>query len=332
MKDNCLLSVICVTYNHAKYISRCLDGILMQQVDFKYKIFVHDDASSDGTDRIIRSYYYRYSEKIVPLFEKENQFSKNRSILKDIIFPQINSKYVAFCDGDDYWTDPLKLAKQVAFLEKHEDFSLCFHPVREHFESLNKEDVFPNLYTRFNKNILDIRYLLLRNFIPSCSVVYRWQFHRKLKLEDFPNEIMPEDWYIHLMHASFGKIYCMENIMGVYWRHESSVWYESGNCDNWYKFYLLKEISFFENAQRQFNFNYSLMINYLSFLGLKKLKDSDCCICKLLTEKANLRTKSVCYLLLYFYKFVSLFAFGFFHEKLRYKRSLLKKIITLNNF
>ena len=120
-----MVSVICTTYNHEKYIRKCLDGFIMQETDFPYEVLVHDDASTDNTASIVREYEKLYSDIIKPIYQTENQYSKGRLITRDIVFPKCKGKYIALCEGDDYWTDPLKLQKQVTALETHPDCFMC---------------------------------------------------------------------------------------------------------------------------------------------------------------------------------------------------------------
>lgn len=124
-----LVSICCLSYNHAPFLKECLDGFLMQQTNFEYEILIHDDCSTDGSDEIIREYASKYPEKIFPLYEEENQYSKGMESVIDIAFNynRARGKYIAYCEGDDYWTDPLKLQKQVDFMESHPDYSVCFH-------------------------------------------------------------------------------------------------------------------------------------------------------------------------------------------------------------
>lgn len=124
-----LVSICCVTYNHAPFIRQCLDGFLMQQgVD--YEILIHDDCSTDGTTEIIRGYAAKYPDIIKPLYEEENQFCKpGRESMDFYNYRRAKGKYIACCEGDDYWTDPLKLQKQVDFMEAHPEYSVCFHGV-----------------------------------------------------------------------------------------------------------------------------------------------------------------------------------------------------------
>lgn len=124
-----LVSISCITYNHAPYIRECLHGFMMQKCDFDFEVLIHDDASTDGTQEIIREYQEKYPEIIKPILQKENQWSQGvRGINLKFNFSRAKGKYIALCEGDDYWTDPLKLQKQVDFLEKNEEFGLvCTH-------------------------------------------------------------------------------------------------------------------------------------------------------------------------------------------------------------
>ena len=116
-----------MAYNHAKYIRDALDGFVSQQTGFPFEVLVHDDASTDGTDRIIREFHSRYPDIIKPVFQKVNQYSQGVNISKTFLYPLIRGEYVAMCEGDDYWTDPHKLQKQVEALESHPESDICSH-------------------------------------------------------------------------------------------------------------------------------------------------------------------------------------------------------------
>jgi len=120
-----LVSIICLAYNHEKYIRQCLDGFVMQKTGFRYEIIIHDDASKDGTTAIIREYAKKYPGLFVTIFQEENQYSKGIPIGKTYMYPLAKGKYIAECEGDDYWTDPYKLQKQVDFMESHPEYVLC---------------------------------------------------------------------------------------------------------------------------------------------------------------------------------------------------------------
>lgn len=128
--NDILVSILCLTYNQEKYIARALEGIISQNVTFRIEVLVHDDASTDSTSTIVRSYAKRYPNLIVPILQHENQFSKGKNIIKDILLPRANGKYIAFCEGDDYWIDINKIQSQADIMEKHSQCSICVHGVQ----------------------------------------------------------------------------------------------------------------------------------------------------------------------------------------------------------
>jgi glycosyltransferase involved in cell wall biosynthesis len=124
-----LVAINCLVYNHEPYLRDCLEGFVMQQTNFPFVAIVHDDASTDGSAAIIREYEEKYPHIFKPIYETENQYSKRDGSLDRIMDEAINTtgaKYVAMCEGDDYWTDPLKLQKQVDFLEANPEYGLCY--------------------------------------------------------------------------------------------------------------------------------------------------------------------------------------------------------------
>lgn len=124
--ENPLVSICCSTYNHVNYLQDALDGFIMQRTNFDFEILIHDDASTDGTTDIVRRFEKQYPKLVKPIYQTENQYSKGVSpgrINRD----RAQGKYIALCEGDDYWTDPLKLQKQVDFLECNPEYSLCCH-------------------------------------------------------------------------------------------------------------------------------------------------------------------------------------------------------------
>jgi glycosyltransferase involved in cell wall biosynthesis len=121
-----LVTLVCITYNHAHYIHECLDSFLMQVTDFPFEILIHDDASTDGTTDIVEDYAQRYPGLIRLMVQQENQYSQGRRIV-EICLKNARGEYVALCEGDDYWTDPQKIQKQVAFLQSNPDYVLTYH-------------------------------------------------------------------------------------------------------------------------------------------------------------------------------------------------------------
>lgn len=214
------LSIICVCYNHEKYIRACLDGFIMQKCDFSFEVIIHDDASTDNSANIIREYQEKYPEIIKPIYQKENKYTTNENIWIDYIFPKVNGKYIAMCDGDDYWTDPLKLQKQVDFLESHPDYVLCYHKVQELYpdgkildDNFNKENV---------EKDVTLQYLAEHsNVIHTPSIVFRKKTPiLPLELSNLPAGDYPLNMYL----LQFGKGKYFPNEMAIYRRHDASLW------------------------------------------------------------------------------------------------------------
>lgn len=131
-----LVSICCITYNHAPYISQCVDGFLMQKTTFPFEIIINDDCSNDGTTEILKDYAIKYPELIHLILHDENQYSKGvRRILATFVYPVAKGKYIALCEGDDYWTDPYKLQKQVDYLESHPECGLVYTDYSEYVQN-----------------------------------------------------------------------------------------------------------------------------------------------------------------------------------------------------
>lgn len=125
--NDIMVSIYCKAYNHEKYIRDCLEGFVCQKTNFRYEVIIHDDASTDGTADIIREYEQKYPDLIRPIYQTENQYSKRVPVFSQIMLPMMRGKYIACCEGDDYWTDSGKLQMQVDFLETHPEYSACVH-------------------------------------------------------------------------------------------------------------------------------------------------------------------------------------------------------------
>ena len=127
--DDIMVSICCLAYNHEKYIRKALEGFVNQKTNFKYEILIHDDASTDGTADIIREYQAKYPEIIKPIYQTENQHSKKVRVSFTYQYPRAKGKYVAWCEGDDYWCSDTKLQEQVDVMERNPDVVFCVHKV-----------------------------------------------------------------------------------------------------------------------------------------------------------------------------------------------------------
>ncbi|HEX9927582.1 MAG TPA: glycosyltransferase, partial [Pyrinomonadaceae bacterium] len=134
------VAVFMVAYNHARYIAQAIEGVLMQETDFPFKLFIGEDCSTDETRNICLSFKEKYPNKInLILNEKNLGGAPNALNVYKVCFEY--GDYVAMCEGDDYWTDSRKLQRQIDFLEANPDFSVCFHPVKIIYEESGEEKI-----------------------------------------------------------------------------------------------------------------------------------------------------------------------------------------------
>lgn len=203
MEKDILVSVNCITYNHAAYIRQCLDGFLMQKTNFRYEVLVHDDASTDGTADIIREYADRYPDIILPYYQTENQYSRGKGFVGGAINRRrARGKYIASCEGDDYWTDPMKLQKQVEYMEEHPDCTMCYTGFRNVDE--NGQEFFRGNYESMMRNSRsgDLLPMLLEgNFILTCTTMHR-------------REVWQEPFFLNAPHHFDYVLFTAQSILG----------------------------------------------------------------------------------------------------------------------
>lgn len=208
------VAIVCITYNHQEYISDALDSFLNQITDFEFQVIIHDDASTDNTSEIIKEYKEKYPNKIFPIIQLENQFSKGIAGNK-YRFKQINnlidSEYVAICEGDDYWIDNYKLQKQVYFLDNNRTYSASTHRVR----------VFDDIEQRFirkegwNKERIKTEEFILygAGIVPTSSIVVRSKY---FKLPPFGAKYQFGDYQFQIYVSLNGQVFNFLDYMGVY--------------------------------------------------------------------------------------------------------------------
>ena len=209
-----LVSICCITYNHHLYIRQCLNGFLMQKTNFAFDVIINDDCSTDGTTEILREYASKNPDIIKPIFQDENQYAKGvRGMFQHFVFPKAQGKYIAICEGDDYWTDPLKLQKQVDYLETHPNFSMCFHRVECLAEKgREKQDLFGYLTTK-DYAAQDSNDFLKKWLVPTCSIVMRGELLHKIPHNPL---FTYGDSVLVATCLSNGLIHCIGEDMGVY--------------------------------------------------------------------------------------------------------------------
>ena len=217
--------IFSLAYNHGSYIRDTLDGFIMQQTDFPFVAIVHDDDYTDNTAKILKEYASKYADIIFPIYETENQYSKDSGVLGKIMNAAIaatGSEFVAMCECDDYWTDKLKLQKQFDFLKSHIDYGMCYS------FCLVEEASFINPNKTFGLNRCSFIELLVNgNCIPTPTVFLRTQLYNK-----FNKYICPDrhkwkigDYPVWLFIARISKIKCIPDIVGVYSKLEESAYH-----------------------------------------------------------------------------------------------------------
>lgn len=211
-----LLSINCITYNHEKYIADAIESFLMQKTNFKYEILIHDDASTDKTAEIIRKYERQYPGLIKPIFQSENQYSKGNG-KRIIILNQERAlgQYIAFCEGDDYWTDPYKLQKQVEILEGDHSLAASFHKVEEVTTNKKKKGTYIEVPYLKSNNKYDI-YDIIRfdgRKIHLSSLVFRKEFFNTSNIPDFFYDSVVGDLPMMLILATRGEFYYFSDSM-----------------------------------------------------------------------------------------------------------------------
>ena len=220
------LTVVTTTYNQEKYIGQAIEGMLMQKTNFPFQILISNDCSTDATEEILKKYKSENPDKIIIVQNEKNigamkNFINTLSLVND-------SEYVALCDGDDFWTDKNKLQKQIDFLEKNKDYTICFHKSKLFYENGEKESL---IIPQNIPEVTTINDLVEQNYIVANSVVYRWMFNNKKIKDVFPADIVPGDYYIHLMHAQNGKIKMINEVMSAYRRHSNGMWWTNDKSD-----------------------------------------------------------------------------------------------------
>lgn len=221
--EDIIVSIITLTYNHEPYIRECLDGILMQQTSFKFELLIHDDASTDNTANIIREYAAKYPNIIKPIYQTENQYSQKVPIGCTYLYPRAQGKYIALCEGDDYWTDPLKLQKQVDFLEANPEYVMCSHRFRLYMQE-NKEYTKGYDWNSESTNSLTYNLNSLISgkwYYQPLSVMFRFD---KLDLQEYARYPYSMDsvLFFHLLKKGPGILFNED--MAVYRVHAGGVW------------------------------------------------------------------------------------------------------------
>lgn len=260
------ISVCCTCYNHEEYISKALESILAQKGDFTIEILVHDDASTDSSQSIIRSFVNKYSDIVKPILQKENQYSKGIAMNENFNFSRAEGEFIAICEGDDFWTDEYKLAKQLKYMREHKECSFCFsNAIIQDMRKQRKDRLFVPYYDNEQQFIKDsgeysLSDIIKLSFIPTASFFFRRKDYLQLKdelIKPFPYG----DMRYKLLFTSLGYAYFLDEPTCVYRENVSG-----SAMHKWSK----------ENRQKSFNRLYSVyeFLNNLKSLCDKKYAEA----------------------------------------------------------
>jgi glycosyltransferase involved in cell wall biosynthesis len=241
-----LVSVAVVTYNHGNYIRQCLEGVIMQQTNFLFEIIVGEDCSTDDTRMVVQEFENKYPDIIKPIYHAKNVGGARNAY--EFCYPKLSGKYIAVCEGDDFWTDPLKLQKQIDFLEQNEGYSLCFHRVNT-VNQINEviDTQLPLAQTRLyeSKEIFHIS-------IPTLSAVFR------NCIESFPEEMMrvqSGDTFLFGMLSTYGNAADLGFVGASYRKHMGGVYNGKSTVEQFrqtiYTRKLMKSSAYFNTDQKK---------------------------------------------------------------------------------
>ena len=211
-----LVSVCCISYNQAPYIRDAMDGFLSQKTSFPIEILVHDDCSEDGTDRILRDYESRFPGVVKVLYETENQYSKGiRNPSGAFNFPRARGKYIAMCEGDDFWCDERKLEKQTAFLEDHPEAAFSAHAAKIRYEdgAFHSGD---GLIRPFEGTgmLSAAEVITKKTNLPMASLLFRAEYAKPLPPYYYSCPV--GDIPLQLAMLEHGGAYYLDEVMSVY--------------------------------------------------------------------------------------------------------------------
>ncbi len=256
-----LVSVCTITYNHENFIRRAIEGVVSQQCDFKFEMVIGEDGSKDRTKEIIEEYAAKYPDIIVPLYAEKNMGAKANAVNA---LMHCRGKYIAFLEGDDYWTDPNKLQMQFNFLEANPDFTICFTRVEVKDEDgQDATDPYPVL-TKDEFSIEDI-VSAEKVFIPTPTLFFRNILPKPLP--EFYVKAMSGDIAMHLLLSDKGKIKCLPGKTGVYREHPGGI----TKTEKAKKEFFFELFRLYERANEYFEYRHNALMRP-RLLQMSKIK------------------------------------------------------------
>lgn len=260
-----LVSVCCITYNHEKYVRECLNGFAMQKTNFNYEILIYDDASTDKTQDILKEFQTKYPEKVKLFLAKENQYKKGangKGGFRKALCPLISGKYVAFCEGDDYWIDPYKLQKQVDALESNPNCTFCAHRVKVENQNEKKHLFIPGF--RLQSGVISAErwreYLKYDMFVHTSSFMLKGDVARRYAEDraSYIDKLPIGDLFFQLRCAEEGDMFFIDEVLSCYRLWTVGSWSNRTlENKNSRKKFFEKMIASFEEYNEYTNYKYN---------------------------------------------------------------------------
>lgn len=230
MESEVAVSIICTAYNQEEYIRDCLNGFVMQKTSFKFEVLINDDCSTDHTADVIREYEERYPDIIHAFYQEKNLYSQHISITETVLFPNVRGKYIAFCEGDDYWIDGNKLQKQYEAMEKYPECHFCAHSVNRLIDEKTVRGTIPNkpFETKIMTTAEVIEEMSQEYSFHTCSYFMRTEDFKKYIDEKpmFKQLSDVGDIPIQLYFSTLGKTFFFNDIMSTYRTVSIGSWHQ----------------------------------------------------------------------------------------------------------
>jgi glycosyltransferase involved in cell wall biosynthesis len=241
-----LVDIIMPTYNHEKFIAQAIESVLAQETDFTYRLKIGDDCSTDGAPAIIRSYAGRYPERIDAFLFSPHVGAFHRERMGVRLLRQSQAKYVAVLEGDDYWTDPRKLHKQVDYLERHPGCAVCFNDAVMFHEDGSEPP--RRLCAADQKQVSTLEDIVAANFLIPCTALFR------NVLGELPEHffaVKNADWMMYVLLAEHGTLDYLDEVTAAYRVHRGGVWSRLS-----YPQRIREHINTYETIDAYFNYKY----------------------------------------------------------------------------
>ena len=264
------VSVVMITYKHEQFIAKAIEGVLMQKCDFEVELIIADDCSPDKTEEKVFQIIKNHPKNS---WIKYTKHKTNKGMISNFNWAlnQCKGKYIALCEGDDYWTDPLKLQKQVDFLEANEEYSACGHTAKVLYENTGREELYPDITE--NKTCT-YQHTIEKWIMTTASIVFRNNievFDKMEKIYSYRN-IISGDQILLATLGHIGDILIMHEAMSVYRKHDGGIsnWGDPKEIwkDHIYMFKIFKKIF---NSKFNYVLNYRILIKYCN-ISINELK------------------------------------------------------------